>query len=212
MNIGENGKNLIKSFEGLRLTSYKALPTEQYYTIGYGHYGSDVKPNTTITKQRADELFDTDIKRYVQAVDNCKLGFVPNQNQFDSLVSFCYNLGTGIMNDFVGKKADVVAREMLLYVNSGGNKIQGLVNRRSKEYELFKTEFKEVDRMKKIVTYYGDLDILSAILVSQKNRCPIMKVTDYVVSGIKADTVIQIGGKKEDTDRFVTFKNASKLV
>ena len=70
----------------------------------------------------------------------------------------------------------------------------------------------EVYDMKKIVTYYGDADVFAAVMVAQKNRCPLMKVNDYVVSGLKAEEVIQIGGKKEDTNRFVTFKNAAKLV
>lgn len=66
--------------------------------------------------------------------------------------------------------------------------------------------------MKKIVTFYGDADVFAAVMVAQKNRCPLMKVADYAVSGIKADEVIQIGGKAEDTNRYVSFKNAAKLV
>lgn len=139
MNISEIGKQLIKSFEGLRYVAYKSLPTEKYYTIGYGHYGSDITKDMIITLQKANELFDSDIQKYVNAVNNASLGFTPNQYQFDSLVSFCYNLGVGIMSDFKGKSSKTVAQEMLLYVNSGGNKIQGLVNRRNKEVELFNT-------------------------------------------------------------------------
>lgn len=43
--ISVNGLNLIKSFEGCRLKAYKALATEKYYTIGYGHYGADEPQN-----------------------------------------------------------------------------------------------------------------------------------------------------------------------
>ncbi len=66
--------------------------------------------------------------------------------------------------------------------------------------------------MKKIVTYYGDADLFSAVMVAQKNQCPLMKLSDYKASGLKAEQVIQIGGKSEDTNRYVTFKNAAKLV
>ena len=66
--------------------------------------------------------------------------------------------------------------------------------------------------MKKLVTYYGDADVFGAVMVAQKNRCPLMKVSDYKASGIKVEEVIQIGGKPEDTNRYVTFKNAAKLV
>lgn len=75
-----------------------------------------------------------------------------------------------------------------------------------------KLEVKGDVDMKKLVTYYGDADLFGAVMVAQKNRCPLMKVSDYKVSGLKVDEVIQIGGKPEDTNRYVTFKNAAKLV
>ena len=48
MKISKNGINLIKRFEGLRLKAYKCVPTEEMYTIGYGHYG--VEAGMKITK------------------------------------------------------------------------------------------------------------------------------------------------------------------
>lgn len=152
MNISNNGLELIKSFEGLRLKAYKVHEGEKYYTIGYGHYGQDVKKDMTITKEKADSLFLQDVKKYVDSVNKCKLGFKPNQNQFDSLVSFCYNLGPNIMKDFIGLSAEQVSKEMLLYVNSGGVRLQGLVNRRKKEVELFNTPIKNNIPQKKNVS------------------------------------------------------------
>jgi len=142
MNISNKGIELIKSFEGLRLKSYKVHKGEKYYTIGFGLYGEDVKKDMVITKEQADILFLKDIKKYVDSVNKCKLGFKPNQYQFDSLVSFCYNLGVNIMNDFIGLSPNEVSKQMLLYVNSGGVRLQGLVNRRLKEVELFNTPIK----------------------------------------------------------------------
>lgn len=139
MKISKNGINLIHSFEGLSLLAYKVLESEKYFTIGWGHYGSDVYKGMRITREEADSLFLKDIVRFEEAVNNCKLGFTPNQNQFDALVSFCYNLGSGIMKDFIGMTSNQVAKDMLLYVNSGGQRLQGLVNRRNKEVELFNT-------------------------------------------------------------------------
>ena len=75
-----------------------------------------------------------------------------------------------------------------------------------------KIEKKEVYDMKKLVVYYGDADLFGAVMVAQKNRCPLMKLSDYQASGLKVEQVIQIGGKAEDKDRFATFKNAAKLV
>ncbi|MDU2683850.1 MAG: N-acetylmuramoyl-L-alanine amidase, partial [Clostridium sp.] len=75
-----------------------------------------------------------------------------------------------------------------------------------------KIEVKVEYDMKKLVTYYGDADVYGAVMVAQKNRCPLMKVSDYKASGLKVEEVIQIGGKPEDTNRYVSFKNAAKLV
>lgn len=155
MNISERGKNFIKSFEGLRLKAYKVLDSEKYYTIGYGHYGADVKPNMTITEGQANKYFDEDIKKYVNAVNNTRLAFTPNQNQFDALVSFCYNLGTGIMGVFTAMSENQVATEMLLYVNSGGVRLEGLVNRRKKEVELFNTPINEEEKIKSEYEEHG---------------------------------------------------------
>ena len=78
--------------------------------------------------------------------------------------------------------------------------------------ELNNLNTRSVSDMKKIVTYYGDADVFAAVIVAQKNRCPLMSVADYVASGLKSDEVIQIGGKQEDTNRYASFRNAAKLV
>lgn len=153
MQISETGKNLIKSFEGLRLQAYKVHEGEKYYTIGYGHYGPDVSKNMVITEGQANALFDKDIQKYVNAVNNCKFAFTPNQNQFDSLVSFCYNLGVNIINDFIAMSSEQVAKEMLLYVNSGGVRLEGLVKRRKTEVELFN---KPINEEEKTVSTYKE--------------------------------------------------------
>lgn len=67
------------------------------------------------------------------------------------------------------------------------------------------------DIMEKIVLYFGDADAFSAILVAQKNKCPMMKVSDFNEQKLKAKQVIQIGGKP-NTNRFDSLKEASKLV
>lgn len=64
--------------------------------------------------------------------------------------------------------------------------------------------------MKKIVTYLGDADVFAAIVLAQKNTCPMMKKADFDKSGIKAEQVLQVGGRPEDKNRFETFKNVAK--
>ena len=58
--IGEAGLALIKNWEGCRLTAYKPVATEIYWTIGWGHYGPDVKEGQTITQAEADRLLVID--------------------------------------------------------------------------------------------------------------------------------------------------------
>lgn len=69
--------------------------------------------------------------------------------------------------------------------------------------------------MNKIVLYCGDADVFSAIIVAQKNQCPLMKLEDYKSSGLNSKEVIQIGGlgaTAGGTNRFETFKNSAKLL
>ena len=92
MKISEKGLELIKTFEGLRLSSYKALSAEKYYTIGYGHYGSDVSKDMIITESQAEELLKKDVEKFEDKVNKYS-NYSFNQNQFDALVSFAYNIG-----------------------------------------------------------------------------------------------------------------------
>ena len=137
-NISSNGVVLIKSFEGFSRVACKALPSEKYLTIGYGHYGKDVKPNQTITEAEAVKLLVKDLSGFVKKVNkyNRKYGFT--QNEFDALVSFCYNVGNidGLTKNGTRTKAQI-ADKFLAYSYSGGKFIQGLYNRRVKERNLF---------------------------------------------------------------------------
>lgn len=139
----EKGIALIKSFEGCHLTAYKCVPTEKYWTIGWGHYGADVREGMTITQAEADKIFVDELKEYENYVND--KSFVPlidslNQNQFDALVSFCYNCGCGNLKKLCkGKSLEQIARDIPLYNKSGGNVLKGLVRRRAAELELFNT-------------------------------------------------------------------------
>ena len=151
MKTSQRGIDLIKSFEGLSLRAVQ-LQGEQYYTIGYGHYGEDVGPNRVITRDEAEALLRQDLQQFEAWVTrNCKsyAKFEPNQNQFDALVSFCYNCGQGSLKQLVnGRTASQVAAHMLAYTKSGSpDYTQGLLNRRTKERALFLTPVEEEDTM-----------------------------------------------------------------
>lgn len=139
-NLSENGLNLIKSFEGCRLTAYKCLPTEKYYTIGYGHYGSDVTAGMKITKEQAEELLLQDCKKAIKNVNSFMSKYNFNQNQFDALVSFAFNVGSINQLTASGTRTlEQISSKITAYNKSSGRVIAGLVKRRAKEKELFDT-------------------------------------------------------------------------
>ncbi len=150
MKISETGINLIKSFEGCSLTAYKC--PAGVWTIGYGTTEkiNGQKPffGMEITQKQADDLLISHLKTYEDAVN--KLGVELNQNQFDALTSFCYNLGPYI---FKGRLLDAikacdwesVSEQLLLYNKGGGVVLAGLVRRRKAEVELFNKPFVKED-------------------------------------------------------------------
>lgn len=134
--ISQNGLNLIKEFEGCRLTAYKPVPWEQMYTIGWGHYG--VTAGTTWTQAQADSQLETDLNnKYAPIVDAYTKGKA-NQNEFDALVSLAYNCGNVFVADGWAEFSHAYVAGMIpKYRNAGGQVLQGLVRRRQAELDLF---------------------------------------------------------------------------
>lgn len=138
MTLSIEGMTLIKQFEGCKLTAYKPVSTERYWTIGYGHYGPDVKKGQHITETEAERMFRNDIKP-VEALLN-QMGINFRQQQFDALVSWIYNLGAANFNNSTMKKfikanaADIdITDQMVKWVRSGGKPLLGLKRRRVAE-------------------------------------------------------------------------------
>lgn len=139
MKISQNGRNLIKEFEGMRLTAYQ--DSVGVWTIGYGHT-KGVYAGMQISEQQANAFLDEDIKTHAVGIFN----FVTvqlNQNQFDALVSFHFNLGPYILQGsnlliFINNRNwQSATNEMMAYVNAGGQVLPGLFRRRKAESELF---------------------------------------------------------------------------
>lgn len=145
MKINEAGLKLIKTYEGCRLTAYKAVPTEKYYTIGWGHYGADVSKDEKWTQKQADEQLKKDLVKYENYVTKY-VKIKLNENQFSALVSFCYNCGVGNLKKLVeGRNAKQIAAAIPQYNKSGGKVLTGLIRRRNAEVKLFnKNETKYV--------------------------------------------------------------------
>lgn len=147
MKISETGLNLIKQFEGCRLTAYKC--SAGVWTIGWGHTG-DVYQGQTITQEKADALLVSDMATY-EAKVNKYSSYDWNQNEFDALVSFAYNVGSIYQLTANGTRSkNVIAEKMLLYNKAAGTALAGLTRRRKAERELFLTPVEET-----VTTKYG---------------------------------------------------------
>lgn len=141
MNVSEKMKTQIKKWEGCRLKAYKPVKTEQYYTIGYGHYGADVSKDMEITQEEADHYFDVDIRRFEHYVDS--LGRQWTQGQYDALVSFAYNCGAGNLKKLTtGRTPAQIAECIVLYNKAGGKVLNGLTKRREVERKYFTSSLK----------------------------------------------------------------------
>ena len=147
--IGAAGLALIKHFERCRLKAYKPVATEKYWTIGWGHYGPDVKEGQTITQAEADATLVVDCQRVADAVDdpaNCPLTAQLNTNQRDALISFTFNCGTGCLRTLCKcRSLPQICEAMIRYNLSGGRPLAGLTRRRKAEQELFNTPIEEDD-------------------------------------------------------------------
>ena len=146
MKISNKGLELIKTFEGLSLKPY--LDAVNIPTIGWGNtFYENMKKVTLqdepITEERANSLFNFLVTtNYVNVVNRLVIVDI-NQNQFDALVSFVYNLGSGNFekstllkkvnqSDFIG-----ASLEFEKWNRSSGKVLNGLTKRRLSEKELF---------------------------------------------------------------------------
>ena len=141
-NISPKGLELIKYFEGLSLKPY--LCSAGVPTIGYGttRYPNGVKVKMSdqhINKAQAEEYLRHDVRQFELAVDALCVDTI-NQNQFDALSSFAYNLGANALrNSTLLRKVNAnpndptIKNEFAKWVKAGGETITGLVKRRQME-------------------------------------------------------------------------------
>lgn len=136
--IGQAGLALIKQYEGCRLAAYRCAAG--VWTIGYGHTAG-AHSGMTITQAQADAYLQQDIAKFEGYVNNP--AYVPitanlNQNQFDALVSFAFNLGAGNLRKLCkGRTAAQIAQAMTQYCKANGKVLAGLRRRRAAEQALF---------------------------------------------------------------------------
>ena len=133
------GVAIIKRWEGLRLNAYRC--PAGVWTIGYGHT-KGVKPGDRITRRQAEKYFLEELPVYEEAVKrNVKAEL--NQNQFDALVSFVYNVGerqfknSTLLRLLNQSKYFEAAKQFKRWIYAGSKPLPGLIKRRREEFELF---------------------------------------------------------------------------
>jgi lysozyme len=141
MRTSRKGIELIKAHEGLRLDAY--LCPAGVPTIGYGHTHG-VKMGDRITEEQAEKFLIGDL--IVAETEVNRYGLNINQNQFDALVSFVYNIGAGnfrsstLLKRLKANPNDPdIANQFKRWVHGGGKVLPGLVRRRDEEAKLYFT-------------------------------------------------------------------------
>ena len=139
MKTSEVGVELIKEFEGCKQVAYQ--DSVGVWTIGYGHtkdvYEGQLAIKKTIEKWLQEDL--EEFESYVSKLVKVEL----NQNQFDALVAWTYNLGpTNLKESTMLRKLNYgdyesVPDEMRRWNKAGGEVLNGLVRRRDAEANLF---------------------------------------------------------------------------
>lgn len=156
MVLGEKGERLIKQFESCRLEAYQ--DSKKVWTIGWGNTsyenGTRVKQGDKVSQWRADELFRRISQKFVNEVNFLTKGIQLQQNQFDALVSFAYNVGSDIDADKIaeglGDSALLrliientnhpgIPAEFLKWNKAGKKVLPGLTRRRKAEAHLYST-------------------------------------------------------------------------
>ena len=134
--INKSGLNLIKKYEGCKLTSY--ICPAGILTIGYGHTGKDVKPNQTISKKKAINLLKKDLARIERHVQSYNYIYEWTDNEFSALVSFAFNIGNiDQLTAYGTRTRSQIRTAMVKYVKANGKTLPGLVKRRKAELKLF---------------------------------------------------------------------------
>ena len=154
MQVGQSGKKLFQEWEGLELNEY--LDSGGAPTIGVGHLmtrsermsgkiminGKGVVYRNGLTVQQCWDLLDQDLD-FAEASMNSMVKVSLNQNQFDALVSFIFNVGESAFRNSTLLKVlnaghfDQVPAQLRRWIRDNGKVVKGLVNRREKEIALW---------------------------------------------------------------------------
>lgn len=218
MKMGSKGLDLVKSFEGLYTKAYKC--PAGVWTIGYGHTGKvngkSICAGMTISTGKATSLLAADMHNFENAVKECVK--VPiNQNQFDALVAFSFNVGAGALQSstllkYLNKKEYTeAANEFLKWNKGGGRVLNGLTRRREAERKLFLLPVK-----KKVTTYnfkrfVKDLEKLCNLKVDGEPDKSLLRVLPIIDNDNTRKSAIIIPLKKILKAKGYKIKNTNNI-
>lgn len=212
MKISELGLNLIKQFEGCRLTAYK--DSVGVLTIGYGHT-KGVKAGQKITQAEADEYLKQDVVTAERAVNKYKYNY--NQNQFDALVSFTFNCGSGNLKkitDNGNRTLAQISARIPNYNKAGGKVLAGLTRRRAAEKALFDTPAKESGQTNNgaAVAYYKKYTGNSTSLVDALTSIGVDSSFNNRKKIAKANNISNYSGTAAQNTKLLELLKNGKLI
>ena len=149
MKVSERAIKLIKHHEGVRNRPYRC--PANLYTVGVGHLIGDGKSlpeswNRTFSQEEIDGLLKSDLKRFELGVHKMLPNVPLKQSEFDSIVSFCFNLGLGCFQRSTLRQAllrgdkKAAMESLVKYCRAGGKILKGLQIRRLDEKALFESK------------------------------------------------------------------------
>jgi lysozyme len=133
MKTSDQGLNFIMEQEGCVLHSYQDQTGN--WTIGVGHLIREGESWASITKEQALDLLATDVQNSEDAVNS--LTWILTQGQFDALVDFTFNAGTGALSQLAGHGQDDIPNQLPRWNRSKGQVLPVLTRRRALEVEMW---------------------------------------------------------------------------
>lgn len=194
MKISDKGIDLIKEFEGFQLTAYQ--DPVGVWTIGYGTTNADkaitgveIKKGLTITRATAEDWLKRSIdQKYGTNVMKYDAIYHWNQNQYDALCSFAYNIGSiGTLTGNGTRSLEEISAKILLYNKAGGKELAGLTRRRKAEKKLFDTPVKKKNEGVKKELYRAKVTAKSGLNIRKGPG-----KTNAVIYAVPLGTVVSV--------------------
>jgi lysozyme len=146
VNVSKAAILLIKHYEGVRSRPYRC--PAGLWTVGVGHLIGDGKSlpeswNRTFSQEEIDKILKSDLRRFELGLTKLLPNIPLKQNEFDALVSFCFNLGLGCFQRSTIRQAllrgnkEAAMESLVKYCRAGGKILRGLQTRRLDEKALF---------------------------------------------------------------------------